>query len=202
MMKTIKQEKKVIPVKVDQLFLSNRGFVVLLKGVEDKRSLPIFIGAAEAQAIAIHLNGVEIPRPLTHDLMKSVLDCLECRLMRVEVCDLREGTFFGKLVLDRDGTLVDIDSRPSDAIALALRFSAPILVAKKVMDEAGQILDAQQANVDHKDPGRKHAPPQKPMSPTEILKRDLDKAVVEERYEDAARLRDEIKRLESVHSGN
>lgn len=194
--------KPVIPVKVDQLFLSNRGFVVLLKGVEDRRSLPIFIGAAEAQAIAIHLNGVEIPRPLTHDLMKNILDCIECRLIRVEVCDLKEGTFFGKLVLDKDGSHVEIDSRPSDAIAIALRFSAPIYVANKVMAEAGQVLENQQALQDGKDPKKPHAANQKPLSPVEILKRDLEKAIAEERYEDAARLRDEIKRIESVHSGN
>ena len=84
----------MITVKVDKLFLSNMGFVVLLKGEDDERSLPIFIGAAEAQAIAIHINNVQMPRPMTHDLLKSVLDYLECRLLRVEVCELKEGTFY------------------------------------------------------------------------------------------------------------
>jgi uncharacterized protein len=78
----------VIQVKIDQLFLSNLGFVVILKSDGDDRSVPIFIGAAEAQAIAIQMQGVVVPRPLTHDLLKNVFDYLECRVKRVEVCDL------------------------------------------------------------------------------------------------------------------
>jgi len=77
--------KDMLAVEVTQLFLSNVGFVVLLKGDEDERALPIFIGAAEAQSIAIYINRVEVPRPLTHDLLKNMLDFLECRLMRIEI---------------------------------------------------------------------------------------------------------------------
>lgn len=186
----------MIPVKVDQLFISNMGFVVLLKGLEDNRVLQIFIGAAEAQAIAIHLNAVEIPRPLTHDLLKNLLDYFESRLIRVEICDLREGTFFAKLVLERSGIETEVDSRPSDAIALALRCAAPVFVAEKVMDEAGRILEEQPAGEEGKAEAK---PSAKPVSPLEKLRADLDNAVKEERYEDAARIRDEIKRLESLH---
>ena len=75
----------MIAVTVDQLFLSNLGFVVLLKSTADGRTLPIFIGAAEAQSIAIHVNEVKVPRPLTHDLLKNLLDFMECRLDRVEI---------------------------------------------------------------------------------------------------------------------
>jgi len=89
----------VLPVRVEQLFLSNMGFAVLLKG-EDDRALPIMIGAAEAQAIALCINRVEVPRPLTHDLFKNVLDQLDCRLVRMEVCDLKDGTFFARLILE------------------------------------------------------------------------------------------------------
>lgn len=193
----------MIQVKVDQLFLSNRGFVVILKGVEDPRSLPIFIGAAEAQAIAIHLNSIEMPRPLTHDLIKVLLDFLECRLLRVEVCDVKDGTFIGKLVLDKDGAVVEVDARPSDAIAVALRFSAPVLVANKVMDEAGQILEPNSMpQVEEDEEPAKHEKPRKTLSPLELLKLDLEKAIAEERYEDAAKLRDEITRMGNVHSGN
>ena len=189
----------MIPVKVDQLFISNVGFVVLLKGLEDQRVLQVIIGAAEAQAIAVHLNSVEIPRPLTHDLLKNLLECFECRLIRVEVCDLREGTFFAKLVLERNGVEMEVDSRPSDAIALALRCAAPVFVAEKVMDEAGRILEEQPdgaAGQEGKVPAK---PAAKPLTPLEKLRDDLDKAVKEERYEDAAGIRDEIKRLETAH---
>ena len=102
-------------VKVEQLFFSNKGFVVLLKGDGDSRSLPIFIGDAEAHAIAIHINRIRMPRPLTHDLLKNTLDFLECRLMGVEVSSLKEGTFYARLMIERDGESMDMDARPSDA---------------------------------------------------------------------------------------
>ena len=189
----------MIPVKVEQLFISNMGFVVLLRGIEDERVLQIFIGAAEAQAIAIHLNGVSIPRPLTHDLLKNILEYLECRVKRVEVCDLREGTFFAKLVIERAGVELEIDSRPSDAIAVALRCAAPVFVAEKVMDEAGRILEKQDPANAPADAKKEDKPGGKGALPVAKLQQDLDKAVGEERYEDAARIRDEIKRLESLH---
>jgi len=204
--------EKMIPVKVDQIFLSNVGFVVLLKGTEDERSLPIFIGAAEAQAIAIHMNNVEVPRPLTHDLLKNTLDFLECRLKRIEVCDIRDSTFYATLVLEKDGNEMRMDSRPSDAIALALRCDAPIYVYKKVMTEAGRVFSESELGGDHAVgvddvPGKKEADEksdksQEKLSHLEALKKDLDKAVEDERYEDAARLRDEIKRLKQTHTHN
>ena len=203
----------MIPVKVDQIFLSNVGFVVLLKGTDDERALPIFIGAAEAQAIAIHMNNVEVPRPLTHDLLKNTLDFLECRLQRVEVCDIRDSTFYATLVLERDGNEMRMDSRPSDAIALALRCDAPIYVYKKVMTEAGRVFSESElgggkpdavaeAGAAVPEPGKKGDDVQEKLSHLEALKKDLEKAVEEERYEDAARLRDEIKRLKQTHTHN
>jgi bifunctional DNase/RNase len=206
----------MIGVKVEQVFLSNMGFVVLLKGIEDKRTLPIFIGPAEAQSVAIKLNNIELPRPLTHDLLKNILDFLECRLKRVEVCDLKEGTFYARLVLEKDEQEMTIDCRPSDAIALALRADAPIFVDEDVMDEAGRVLEtsgetiqevatssgsstelSKEKKVQHHPSQKKHA-----SSPLEQLKILLEKAIQEERYEDAARLRDEIKRLEEGLKGN
>jgi bifunctional DNase/RNase len=194
----------MIPVKVDQLFLSNVGFVVLLKGAEDHRSLPIFIGAPEAQAIAIQLNAIAIPRPLTHDLIKSILDQQECRLRRVEISDLKDGTFYATLVIERDGREMPVDARPSDAIALALRCAAPLFVAEDVMDEAGQVFQPP-ADSDREKEGEKGGEGRSAkarMTPLDHLKLALEKAIAAERYEEAARLRDEIKRLEHPHSGN
>jgi bifunctional DNase/RNase len=194
----------MIPVKVDQLFLSNVGFVVLLKGSADERSLPIFIGEAEAQAIALRVNGVEIPRPLTHDLLKNMLDYLECRLMRIEICDLKDGTFYANLVLERDGAPTALDCRPSDAIALALRCGSPIFVSCDVMDEAGRVFDQTQSEAGLAAP----APPAgekasaKKLTALETLTKALEKAIAEERYEDAARLRDDINLLKESHKGN
>ena len=194
-------DERMIEVKVDQLFLSNVGFVVLLKSAGDVRSLPIFIGAAEAQAIALQINGVEVPRPLTHDLLKNVLDFLECRLMRVEVCDLKEGTFYARLVLDRDGVQMPLDCRPSDAIALALRTAAPLYVAEAVMAEAGRDLSkAEKAEAAGTPEAKKEE--KKELTPEEALTKELEKAISEERYEQAAKLRDELKRLKSAHTDN
>ena len=184
----------MIPVKIDQLFLSNMGFVVILKGEADDRAVPIFIGAAEAQAIAIQLQGVEVPRPLTHDLLKNVFDYLECRIKRVEVCDIRDGTYFGRLIVELDHTEKEIDCRPSDAIALALRSASPIFVHERVMEEAGRVLDELKPD---QEPGEAEpsAAEKKPRSPLEILNAKLERAVKDERYEDAAQFRDEINRL-------
>jgi bifunctional DNase/RNase len=186
----------MIPVKFDKLIFSNMGFVILLKGDSDQRTLPIFIGTVEAQSIALFISNVKIPRPLTHDLLKNVLEHLECSLERIEVCDLREGTFIARLILRCDGETVEVDSRPSDAIALALRTSSPIFVEESVMDEAGRVFTEVEAEIS----GQGDTEEQE--SPLESLKDDLDKAVSEERYEDAAKIRDEIKRLENMHTEN
>jgi len=191
----------MIPVKVAHVFLSNVGFVVLLRGEGDNRTLPIFIGAQEAQSILIVLNKVQIPRPLTHDLFKNVLDFLECRLIRVEVCDLREGTFYARMIVENNAQVSEIDARPSDAISLALRFGTPVYVDGKVMDEAGVVLPENAKPEEHVAPAKeataKEQEAPQALTPLEALKNDLRKAISEERYEDAAALRDKIKEMTS-----
>ncbi|MDA0576658.1 MAG: DUF151 domain-containing protein, partial [Verrucomicrobia bacterium] len=150
------------------------------------------------------LQDLKVPRPLTHDLLKNALDYLECRVKRVEVCDIREGTYYGRLVLEIGADEAEIDCRPSDAIALALRVSCPIFVHEKVMDEAGRGMetlrvDEEMPKAEPREGGQ--PPKEKPRSPVEILNAKLEKAIVDERYEDAARLRDEIKRLKK-HTDN
>ncbi len=187
----------MIPVKVRGLSLSNVGFVVLLKAEQDPRTVPIFIGGAEAQSIAIHLDKVEIPRPLTHDLLKNVLDCLECRLKRIVVNDIEDNTFYAVLVLERDGAEFEVDARPSDAIALAVRCGAPMFVMKKVLEQAGIVLDDSK-----NEPSPPDAQDQSPTSELARLRQELEKAIGQERYEEAARLRDEIKKLQDRHTKN
>ena len=167
--------------------------------------MPIFIGAAEAQSIAIYINRVEVPRPLTHDLLKNMLDFLECRLMRIEICDLKEGTFYARLILDRDGVLMTMDCRPSDAVALALRCSAPIYAARHVVEEAGRIFEEDDIPGETSETSAeapRAAKPSHEKSPLESLKAELERAVKDERYEDAARFRDEIQRLQNTHTEN
>jgi len=202
--------ENMLSVEVTQLFLSNVGFVILLEGKEDKRSLPIFIGAAEAQSIAKFINEGELARPLTHDLMKNMLDFMECRLMRVEINDIKDGTFYAQLILDQDGAVIEMDCRPSDAIALSLRCAAPIFTAKHVIEKAGHIFDddafgeAPHKNLSTKKHNLqpKHESLIHKRSPLDNLKAKQERAVKEERYEDAARLRDAIERLNHTHTEN
>jgi len=181
----------MILVHVANVSLSNMGFVVFLRSGNDQRTLPIFIGAPEAQAIALRLDRTITPRPLTPDLLKTIMDNLECRMKRAEICALRENTFFAKLILEWNGVESEIDARPSDAIALALRCTAPIYVTEEVMETAGVLLNETPPN--GAQPGAAAAGPR--LTPAEDLKQRLAKAVAEERYEEAAALRDELKKL-------
>ena len=111
--------------------------VVILREEQESVFLPIWIGAFEAHAIAMAVEGVEPPRPMTHDLLRSVIEALEAKLIRVEIFALLEGTFHARLVVERgDGQRLEVDSRPSDALALALRLDAPIWAAKEVLEGA------------------------------------------------------------------
>jgi bifunctional DNase/RNase len=124
-------------MKVDKLGIDllTHDPVVILKDMDGKRFLPILIGPFEATAIALALEGAPVPRPLTHDLMRNVFETLDAHLEQVVIHDIRESTFFAKLVVRTNGDLQEIDARPSDGIALALRMSAPIYVSDKIVLE-------------------------------------------------------------------
>ena len=113
--------------------------IVILKDVEGNRALPIWIGPNEANAIALEMEKVTTPRPMTHDLIRNILEGLKAKVSRVVVNDLRDNTFFAVIFLSVNDIEVAIDSRPSDAIALALRVKAPIFVAEKVIRDAKSI---------------------------------------------------------------
>lgn len=117
--------------------------IVLLREESGARYLPIFIGPPEATAIVYALQGMETPRPMTHDLFKAVLDDLGVILRKVMITELHDGTFFAEIEIDRDGTTQRISSRPSDALALAARYadSVPIYADEAVLDEAGVLFD-------------------------------------------------------------
>ncbi|MDA2915697.1 bifunctional nuclease family protein [Nitrospinae bacterium AH_259_B05_G02_I21] len=110
--------------------------IVILEDLEEERALPIWVGIFEANAIALEMESVPTPRPMTHDLIKNILEGIQAEVSRIVVNDLQDNTFYAVIFLSLNGTEVTIDSRPSDAIALALRVDAPIYVAKKVLDEA------------------------------------------------------------------
>lgn len=114
--------------------------IVLLREREGERYLPIWIGAAEAAAIALSLQGVVTPRPMTHDLLKIILEDLAVQVQRIEVTELRESTFFATIRLSRAGEDHEVSSRPSDAIALAVRMSVPIFASEDVLNEASILI--------------------------------------------------------------
>jgi bifunctional DNase/RNase len=121
--------------------LMNYQRVVILKEKTSDRYLPIWIGPNEADAIAVKLQGVSIPRPLTHDLLTSVIDTLGARIDSITVTDLKNDTFYATIALVVDGKQIEVDSRPSDALALSVRVEAPIFVDESVLDKAGILLD-------------------------------------------------------------
>ncbi|MEO0225713.1 MAG: bifunctional nuclease family protein [candidate division WOR-3 bacterium] len=115
-------------------------YVMLLKEKQGEKILPIFIGANEAAAIIVALEGVPFPRPLTHDLLKLVIDALNGKVIRVVVTDLNKDTFYAKIYIETNGNLIGIDARPSDSVALAVRAKSPVYVADSIMESNGLIL--------------------------------------------------------------
>ena len=126
----------MIQVTVDSIraSLMSQHRVVILKEVDSERYLPIWIGPFEAEAITLELQQVELARPLTHDLLKAVITEMGAKVSHVLVSDLHDDTFYARIVLDNNGQPLEIDSRPSDSIALAVRAEAPIFVAESVME--------------------------------------------------------------------
>ena len=166
------------------------GFAVFLKERGENRCLPIVIGAAEAQAISMILNPVSVPRPMTHDTFKNILDALSAQVKRIVVTKLEDHTFFADIwIVSATGDNFHLDARPSDALAIALRNGAPMFVARSVMDAAG-------IKVPEEVEGREEESSGQEPTPLERLQNKLDQAVAKENYEAAARLRDEIRKLE------
>ncbi len=135
----------MIEMTIDSIRVSLMNYqrVVILKETGAGRYLPIWIGPAEADAIAVKLQGVNVPRPLTHDLLLLIIDSLGATIESIIVNDLKSDTFYAKILLNVDGGQIEIDSRPSDALALAVRAKVPIYVDEAVLDKAGILLDEQ-----------------------------------------------------------
>ena len=183
--------------------------LVWLKDKDQKVFLPIAIGNFEAVAISIVLHDEPPPRPIAYDLLCDILEGFDVHVEQVLVSALKDETFFAEITLVRDGESICIDSRPSDALALALRVDAPIFVADQVIEEAGLSVEMQEAETPIEDveniaafiraAGEDESTEEAPDQVTQqvdALKARLQEAVALEEYEEAARLRDEIGRLE------
>jgi hypothetical protein len=180
----------MIEVKINGLFLTqSQASGVILKELKGERTLPIIIGEYEAQSIALGLEKIKPPRPITHDLALSMLESLTAEIEKIEVTELKDNTYYAIIYIRQNSNLFEIDSRPSDALALAVRKNIPIFVAEEVM-EKGAYTAQEVKNVE-----------ETPLDPAENklekLKKQLQEAVEKEDYEKAARIRDEIKKLES-----
>jgi bifunctional DNase/RNase len=180
-------------IQVDILGLSSSpssggAYALILKEVNGARRLPIIIGSYEAQSIALEMEGIKPPRPLTHDLMKSIIDAIGMDLAEITISELKDGTFYAKLSLDSQ----EIDARPSDAIALAVRYGAPIFVTEKVMEEAGFLPENEEQESAEAAGKLKDAK----IPKLEALRAQLMDAIEREDYEKAAKLRDEIRKME------
>ena len=165
-------------------------YVVLLSEKNESRKLPLIIGASEAQAIAIYLKGVKTQRPLTHDLFHTCLLSLNTQLLRILIYEVKEGVFYSYLYLKQEDNILRIDARTSDAIALAIRFKAPILIYESILErEKIHLQDSEEVNNETDSENVQKEIPQVSISNIEEA---LHKAIEEENYEMAALLRDEL----------
>ena len=170
----------------------SHNYAVVLGEQNGSRRLPIVIGGFEAQAIAVAMERMTPNRPLTHDLFKNALETLEVDLKEVVINNLLDGIFYARLICIRDGEIIEIDSRTSDALAMAVRFNCPIYTYEFILDAAGVVLE------DNEEPRPTKKRTKKPKSnsitslPMEDLQQLLDDVLSKEDYEQAARIRDEI----------
>ncbi|MCD6117281.1 bifunctional nuclease family protein [bacterium] len=174
----------IVAVKVDRVTLdtSSDRFVVILKDEIYKRWLPIVVGPAEAHAIAVQLEDMVLPRPMTHDLLRNILDSVNASVSQVTVNDLKDNTYYAVLNITHNDNTIIMDARPSDAIALALRTNSPIFVEEEVMKRASISSETDTPELSEEEE-------------LKSLNMLLQMAIREERYEDAARYRDAINEL-------
>lgn len=169
---------------------SGGSFLVFLKEKHGNRSLPIVIGAFEAQAIAVELQKLKTPRPLTHDLFYNVLSSYKIKLLEVAIIKLLDGVFFANMIFqNQDGDIQIIDARTSDAIALAVRFDAPIFIASSVLNA---VLSPEPESMLPTMVQPATEEPKTQRLSIEELEKQLQKAIQEEDYESAAKIRDEL----------
>jgi len=149
----------MIEMTIDSIRVSLMNYqrVVILREKDADRYLPIWIGPSEADAIAVKLQGATVPRPLTHDLLRSVIDSLGATVEYILVNDLKSDTFYARIILNIDGEKMEIDSRPSDALALAVRVEAPVFADEAVLEKAGIMMDSETGKpiIDEKEEGGK-----------------------------------------------
>ncbi|MCY1723537.1 bifunctional nuclease family protein [Prolixibacteraceae bacterium Z1-6] len=174
-------------------------YALVLAEEEGERRIPIIIGPVEAQAIAIQLEGLKPPRPLTHDLIKNMALAFDIALLEVTIYKLEEGIFYSELLCEMDGKEIRIDSRTSDAVALALRFRCPIYTSEEILQKAGIVLEGEDENSPIRslmDEDESSGSSSYAQYSTSELQELLNEAIQEEDYEKASVIRDELNKRE------
>jgi len=185
---------------------SGGAYALILNENEGNRRLPIIIGTFEAQAIALELEHIKPPRPMTHDLLRNVIQSFDSFVKFIFINSLKDGTFFAQVVYEHNGSEVEQDSRPSDAIALAIRFKAPIYVSPEVLGEAGIVSEDESKETSTSKASSEGAmagsampevskPGSSPSEKLRQLEKKLDLAIKNEDYEKAAQIRDQIAKM-------
>ena len=184
----------LVEVQINGLFLTqNQASGIILKETAGERSLPIIIGEYEAQSIALGLEHIKPPRPITHDLIVKILNTVNATVESVVVTELKNNTYYAVIRLIFEDEIVEVDSRPSDALAVAARKDVPIYVNDEVLKQAAlDSTEMEKGTISNEEVAQTKT--EKILN----LKKDLEKAVEKEDYEEAARLRDEIKRVEGL----
>lgn len=179
---------------------TDKGNAVIVKPVDSDRAVPIIIGQLEAQSILVALSRTQMPRPLTHDLFLNVFEHIGVQVERVEIYELREGTFYAHLLLVHNNERYTIDARPSDALGIAARVNCDVYIEESLIEEAG-IAASLVAEAEGESEESESESEQEPEAADETelelsrLEQELNKAIEEENYEEAARIRDRIKDL-------
>lgn len=177
---------------------TDKGNAVIVKPQNSDKAVPIIIGQLEAQSILVALSRTKMPRPLTHDLFLNVFEHLGVQIERVEIYELREGTFYSHLLLVQGDQRYTIDARPSDALGIAARVGCDIYIEESLVEEAG-IAASLVAEAEEEGESEEQEEPQEAADETELelsrLEQELNKAIEEENYEEAARIRDRMKDL-------
>ena len=211
----------MIEAKVHSLAITDKGFVVMLRPINSERVIPIFIDYLQAQSMATALFNYKKGRPLTHDLINSIFKKCNIRLVNIIIDNVHLDTYYSKLVIDHNGKNEFVDARPSDAIALALRFQASIFVEEHVIEKAGMVLDDSgetaketdvksgipynyqvfdKENSENTKKDLKSNNNESGAKTKEEIQKLLEQAVKEERYEDAAKYRDELNNLDNLEN--